>query len=89
MSHHLINQAWEIELRGSTKIVLLALCHLSAVSTCECTATISRLAYICGMSDSGVRQQLATLIELGRVDELRDGRAVHYRVMVGRPDGHA
>ncbi|WP_321904418.1 helix-turn-helix domain-containing protein [Paraburkholderia tropica] len=45
--------------------------------------TIARLMVLCGMSDSGVRQQLTALVALGLVEELRDGRVVHYRVNLG------
>ncbi|MFD1557062.1 winged helix-turn-helix domain-containing protein [Paraburkholderia silviterrae] len=83
MSHHLTNQAWDIELRGMQKLVLLCLSHLSVQTTRECSPSIARLAYLCGLSTSGVRQQLATLVGLGLVEELRDGRLVHYRVNVG------
>lgn len=85
MSHHLMNQAWEIELRGPQKIVLLCLSHLSMLSTRECSVTVTRIALMCGMSTTGVRQQLATLVSLGLVEELRDGRVLHYRVNVGVP----
>lgn len=61
MSHHLTNLAWDIELRGVPKLVLLALSHLAVQSTGECAPTIRRLAYMCGMSDSGVREQLKRL----------------------------
>lgn len=82
MSYHLSNLAWEIELRAPEKIVLLALSHRSVQSTRECTMTVARLAFECGLSSSGVRQQLAALIARGLVDELRDGRTTHYRVNV-------
>lgn len=85
MSFHLSNLAWEIELRGPQKLVLLCLAHLSVQSTRECCVTIARLTVLCGMSDSGVRQQLTALIALGLVEELRDGRVVHYRVALGAP----
>ncbi|MBB6320559.1 helix-turn-helix transcriptional regulator [Paraburkholderia tropica] len=83
MSHHLSNLAWDIELRGPQKLVLLCLSHLSLQSTRECCVTIARLMVLCGMSDSGVRQQLTALVALGLVEELRDGRVVHYRVNLG------
>jgi DNA-binding transcriptional ArsR family regulator len=82
MSYHLSNLAWEIELRGMEKLVLLSLAHLSVQTTRECSVTVSRLAFMCGLSSSGVRQQLAALIARGLVDELRDGRTTHYRINV-------
>ncbi|WP_028204994.1 helix-turn-helix domain-containing protein [Paraburkholderia nodosa] len=82
MSFHLSNLAWEIELRGPQKLVLLCLSHLSVQSTCECSVTIARLMVLCGMSSSGVRQQIGSLVALGLVEELRDGRQTFYRVNV-------
>lgn len=86
MSFHLVNQAWDIELRGMEKLVLLCLSHLSVQTTRECSVTVARLAYMCGVSSSGVRQQLTALIARGLVDELRDGRTTHYRVNVARQE---
>ncbi|WP_321896004.1 winged helix-turn-helix domain-containing protein [Paraburkholderia heleia] len=82
MSFHLSNLAWDIELRGPQKIVLLCLSHLSVQSTRECSVTIAKLTVMCGMSSSGVRQQITSLVALGLVEELRDGRQVYFRVNV-------
>ena len=82
MSFHLSNQAWEIELRGPQKIVLLCLAHLAMQSTCECSATIRKIAFMCGMSDSGVRGQLAALGTAGLVAEIRGNGETFYRVNV-------
>ncbi|QGZ56724.1 helix-turn-helix domain-containing protein [Paraburkholderia acidiphila] len=82
MSFHLSNLAWDIELRGPQKLVLLCLSHLSVQSTRECSVTIARLCVLCGMSSSGVRQQITSLVALGLVEELRDGRQTFYRVNV-------
>jgi DNA-binding IscR family transcriptional regulator len=86
MSHHLSNQAWDIELRGPRKIVLLCLAHLAVLSTRECPATVRKIAYMCGMSDSGVRDQLAALAAEGLVDEIRGDGATFYRVNVAPRD---
>jgi hypothetical protein len=67
MSFHLTNRAWDIELKGNTKIVLLALAHMSFQSTGMCTASIARLSFMCGLSDSCVRDQLKTLIAKGHI----------------------
>ena len=90
MSHHLTNLTWDIELRGMPKLVLLALSHLALQSTGECEPTVRRLAFMCGMSDSGVRAQLVELVRLGHVEEKTiEGRRV-YRVHVARqPEGAA
>lgn len=92
MSFHLSNLAWDIELRGPQKLVLLCLAHLSVQSTRECSPTIARIAVMCGISDSSVRDQIRALGALGLIEELRNGRIVHYRVNVGAPreaDGEA
>jgi DNA-binding MarR family transcriptional regulator len=91
MSHHLTNHTWEIELRGLQKLVLLALSHLAVQSTGGCDPTIRRLVFMCGISDSCVRDQLRSLEELGYVQSVRsevDGKTVGYRVLVD-PKGDA
>lgn len=82
MSHHLTNLTWGIELRGMQKLVLLALAHLSVQSTCECTPTVRRLAFMCGVSTSCVRSQLDALKAKGFVDELQADGTTLYRVNV-------
>ena len=84
MSHHLTNHAWEIELRGLQKLVLLALSHLAVQSTGECTPSVRRLAFMCGVSDSCVRDQLAHLVGAGYIEPLLDfdGKVSAYRVDV-------
>lgn len=82
MSHHLTNLAWRIELRGMQKLVLLALSHLAVQSTGDANSTVQRLAFMCGISDSGVREQLKHLTEAGYVETVTvDGRP-SYRVLV-------
>lgn len=67
MSHHLSNRTWDIELKGNTKIVLLALAHMSIQSTGKCSVTVARLAFMCGLSDSCVRAQPKTLVANGYI----------------------
>lgn len=86
MSHHLTNQTWDIELRGPRKIVLLCLAHLAVMSTRECSATVRKIAFMCGMSDSGVRDQLVALAAAGLVDEIRGDGETFYRVNVAPRD---
>jgi predicted ArsR family transcriptional regulator len=82
MSHHLTNLTWRIELRGMQKLVLLALSHLAVQSTGEANSTVQRLAFMCGISDSGVREQLKHLTEAGYVETVTvDGKPT-YRVRV-------
>lgn len=86
MSHHLTNLAWDIELRGMQKLVLLCLAHLSLQSTRECCPTIAHLAHRCGVSTSCVREQLKALGSAGLVEEFTDGRTTHYRINVMRQE---
>jgi DNA-binding IclR family transcriptional regulator len=84
MSHHLTNLTWRIELRGMQKLVLLALSHLAVQSTGDANSTVQRLAFMCGISDSGVREQLKHLTEAGYVETVTvDGKA-SYRVLVAQ-----
>ena len=54
-------------MKGNQKIVLLALAHLSVQSTGKCSATVARLAFMCGLSDSCVRDQLKALAANGYI----------------------
>jgi hypothetical protein len=80
MSFHLTNLAWDIELKGNQKIVLLALAHMGVQSTGMCAATVARLAFMCGLSDSCVRDQLKTLIAKGHISLVIQGGAHTYRL---------
>ncbi|RDU99203.1 helix-turn-helix domain-containing protein [Trinickia dinghuensis] len=83
MSHHLTNQAWEIELRSNQKLVFLALAHLSQQSTKESAPTVRRLAFMCGLSDSGVRDQLEQLVAAARVERVTTPEGPGYRIYLG------
>ncbi|HDR9026926.1 TPA: helix-turn-helix domain-containing protein [Burkholderia vietnamiensis] len=83
MSFHLSNQAWDVELRSNQKIVLLALAHLAKQSTAECAPTVRKLAFMCGLSDSGVRDQLKLLEAAGRVEVIDGDDGPRYRITVG------
>lgn len=86
MSHHLTNQAWEIELRSNQKVVFLALAHLSQLGTQESAPTVRRLAFMCGLSDSGVRDQLTHLEQAGLVERVTTADGAGFRIyMAGRP----
>ncbi|MBU9391841.1 helix-turn-helix domain-containing protein [Burkholderia multivorans] len=84
MSFHLTNQAWDVELRSNQKIVLLALAHLAVQSTRVCAPTVRKLAFMCGLSDSGVRDQLKQLTDAGFVESTVIDGEPHYRVTVGQ-----
>ncbi|KVS52229.1 hypothetical protein WK39_26585 [Burkholderia cepacia] len=83
MSFHLSNQAWDVELRSNQKIVLLALAHLAKQSTGESAPTVRKLAFMCGLSDSGVRDQLKLLEEAGRIEVIDGDDGPRYRINVG------
>ncbi|PRG96594.1 hypothetical protein C6V04_04935 [Burkholderia multivorans] len=83
MSFHLTNLAWDVELRSNQKIVLLALAHLATQSTGVCAASVRKLAFMCGLSDSGVRDQLKQLVEAGRVEVIDSDDGPRYRISVG------
>ena len=83
MSHHLTNQAWEVELRSNQKIVFLALAHLSQLSTQESAPSVRKLAFMCGLSDSGVRDQLDQLVAAGRVERVLTPDGHGYRIYLG------
>ncbi|WP_175760504.1 helix-turn-helix domain-containing protein [Burkholderia anthina] len=83
MSFHLSNLAWDVELRSNRKIVLLALAHLAKQSTAECAPTVRKLAFMCGLSDSGVRDQLKLLEAAGRVEVIDCDDGPRYRITVG------
>ncbi len=85
MSFHLTNQVWQIELRGMQKLVLLALSHLATQSTGECSVSVRHLAYICGISDSAVRDQVGQLVAAGHVEKVDGAGKDGYRVKVGLP----
>ncbi|WP_186224595.1 helix-turn-helix domain-containing protein [Burkholderia gladioli] len=80
MSFHIQNLAWDVEVRSNQKIVLLALSHLAVQSTGECTPTVRKLAYMCGLSESSVRDQLKHLMDDGLVEHAMVEGAVGYRV---------
>lgn len=85
MSHHLSNRAWEIELKANQKLVLLALAHLGTQSDALAIATVARLVFMCGLSDSCVRAQLKALMARSFVSQLPglgDGGARTYRLTV-------
>jgi DNA-binding IscR family transcriptional regulator len=82
VSHHLTNLAWNVELRGMQKLVLLCLAHQSLQSTRECAVTVRRIAFMCGISHSTVRAQIAALCVAGLVEEIQGNGETFYRVNV-------
>lgn len=83
MSFHLVNLAWQRDMRAAQKIVLLALADFAQQSTGECFPSIRVLSAKCGLSASAVRSQIKSLQAIGLVDvEMQsDGRV--YRVKLG------
>jgi DNA-binding FadR family transcriptional regulator len=83
MSHHLVNLAWQKDLRAAQKIVLMALADAAVQSTGECYPSVRVLSAKCGLSASAVRTQIKALQAADLVEVLeRDGTNL-YRVKLG------
>lgn len=83
MSIHLVNLAWQKDLRAAQKIVLMALADAAVQSTGECFPSIRMLSAKCGLSASAVRAQIKALESTGLVEfEERNGTNL-YRVKLG------
>jgi DNA-binding FadR family transcriptional regulator len=83
VSIHLVNLAWNKDLRAAQKIVLMALADAAAQSTGECYPSVRVLSAKCGLSASAVRTQIKALETAGLVEVVsRDGANV-YRVKLG------
>jgi predicted ArsR family transcriptional regulator len=44
---------------------------------------VRRLAFMCGLSDSGVRDQLEQLVAAGRVERVKTPEGPGYRIYLG------
>jgi DNA-binding FadR family transcriptional regulator len=83
MSIHLVNLAWQKDLRAAQKIVLMALADAAVQSTGECFPSVRVLSAKCGLSASAVRTQIKALEAAGLVEIVaRDGTNL-YRVKLG------
>lgn len=83
MSFHLVNLAWQRDLRSAQKIVLLALADFATQSTGECWPSVRALSAKCGLSASAVRTQIKALQAAGLVDVISRDGAIVYRVQLG------
>lgn len=84
MSHHLVNLAWQKDLRHAPKIVLLALADFAVQSTGECSPSRRVLSAKCGLSASAVASQIHLLSAQGLVDVIPTGTdTVRYVVKLG------
>lgn len=83
MSFHLVNLAWQRDMRAAQKIVLLALADFAQQSTGECFPSVRVLSAKCGLSASAVRAQIKSLQSMGLVDVETQSDGVVYRVKLG------
>jgi DNA-binding MarR family transcriptional regulator len=83
VSIHLVNLAWQKDLRAAQKIVLMALADAAVQSTGECYPSVRVLSAKCGLSASAVRTQIKALIASGLVElVIQHGKEI-YRVKLG------
>ncbi|MFM0435927.1 helix-turn-helix domain-containing protein [Paraburkholderia strydomiana] len=83
MSHHLVNIAWQRDMRAPKKIVLLALADFATQSTGECYPSVRVLSAKCGLSASSVRTQIKALEQDGLLTSEVRADALVYRVKLG------
>lgn len=83
MSFHLVNLAWQRDIRATQKIVLLALADYAQQSTGECFPSMRALSAKCGLSTSAVRAQIKALIAAGLVELFIHGGKEIFRVKLG------
>ena len=83
MSFHLVNLAWQRDMRAAQKIVLLALADFAQQSTGECFPSVRALSAKCGLSASAVRSQIKSLQAAGLVDVETQEDGLVYRVKLG------
>lgn len=83
MSFHLVNLAWQRDLRAAQKIVLLALADFAQQSTGECFPSVRVLSAKCGLSASAVRSQIKSPQAAGLVDVETQEDGLVYRVKLG------
>jgi DNA-binding FadR family transcriptional regulator len=83
VSFHLVNLAWQRDMRAAQKIVLLALADFAQQSTGECFPSIRVLSAKCGLSASAVRSQIKSLQAIGLVDVEMQSDGTVYRVKLG------
>jgi DNA-binding FadR family transcriptional regulator len=83
VSFHLVNLAWQRDMRAAQKIVLLALADFAQQSTGECFPSVRVLSAKCGLSASAVRSQIKSLQVLGLVEVETQSDGVVYRVKLG------
>jgi len=83
VSFHLVNLAWQRDMRAAKKIVLLALADFATQSTGECWPSVRALSAKCGLSASTVRVQLHALIADGLIELTIKSGKEGFRVKVG------
>jgi DNA-binding IscR family transcriptional regulator len=83
VSFHLVNLAWQRDMRAPKKIVLLALADFATQSIGECWPSVRVLSAKCGLSASSVRTQIKALEQDGLLTSEVRGGALVYCVKLG------
>jgi len=75
--------AWDFDMPGLKKIVLLHLCRSVHRSTQEARLPIHKVTSACGISESAARKFIAELEREGYIAFIpAPGRGVHYRLTI-------
>lgn len=75
--------AWEFDMPGLKKIVLLHLCRSAHRLSQEASLPIHKVTSACGISESAARKFIAELVREGFIEFIpAPGRGVHYRLLI-------
>lgn len=77
--------AWEFELPGLKKLVLLAVARLARRESLEAQLHVPKFALACGISESAARKYLAELETDGYFVTSKDGRSLRVRLALENP----
>ncbi|PXW28236.1 hypothetical protein [Paraburkholderia caballeronis] len=78
-------EAWEFELPGLKKLVLLAVARMAGRPSLEALVHVPRLALQCGISESAARKYLGALEADGYFTASKDGRVLRIRLALENP----
>jgi DNA-binding MarR family transcriptional regulator len=67
MSTRLRDPAWKAAVKSDAKVVLVRLCDLAGLDTCESWPTINKLAEDCSITAGAVRRALSDLEAAGYI----------------------
>lgn len=85
MSIHHENMAWEHELPGLKKLVLLAIARNANLTSLEGRVSAQKLAHQCGISESAARKFTDELEHDGFITRVRvPSRGIQYRLNLER-----